>query len=229
VPFIVVICLAGVFCLAPVALYLLWLAAINRRDRPTIVSGTWDFAALLAGLSGFILFGGGLLLSLVQSNVRFLMRGNIEALRGAWEQEKLAWCLVAGAYLLVVAGGAALVLLARRRTLVIYNVDPAQLEAALGELFDQLGRPVERRGNLWVGGVPLFELEPFVGGRTATLRWLTDDPQMFQEVERHIREAAGALPTGENPAARWLMTSAVGCIVLVVFFVVVLLILFRKI
>jgi hypothetical protein len=112
---------------------------------------------------------------------------------------------------------------------VIYNVDPGQLEAALGELFEQLGRPVERRGNLWVGGVPLFELEPFVGGRTVTFRWLTDDLQMFQEAERYIREGVGSLPTGDNPAARWLMTSAIGCILLVVFFVVVLLILFRKI
>ena len=53
--FILVVCLAGVCSLTPIAFYFIWLSVITRRDRPTIISGPWDFAALLAGLSGFIL------------------------------------------------------------------------------------------------------------------------------------------------------------------------------
>jgi hypothetical protein len=209
--FIVVTCVAGVVCLAPMGVYLLWLASVNRRSHPTVIAGAWDFAALLLGLSGFILFGGGLLLTLLQSNIRYWMRGNFQAVRDAWGQEQVTWSVIAGLYLLVVVGGAVLVLLARRRTLVVYNTDPAEFEDVVTEVFDQLGQPVERRGNLWVGSGPLFELEPFANGRTVTLRWLADDLPFFQEADRQLRLAASAaVSSGHNPSARWLMTGAAG-------------------
>ncbi|MDB5310408.1 MAG: hypothetical protein JWO38_4610 [Gemmataceae bacterium] len=221
--FILVVCLAGVFCLTPLALYLFWLTSLNRRDRPTVMSGGWDFAVLLCGLSGFALFGGGLLLSLLQSNVRFWMRGNFEALRDAWGHERVTWCVIVAAYLVLVVGGSWLTLMARRRTLVVYNVDPGQFEVALTEVLEQIGRPVERRGNLWVGGIPLFELEPFTAGRTVTLRWVSDDPHLFQEVERQIREVIPTLPGGLGPSARWLGSGVVGSAAVVVFCIVLLL------
>ncbi len=210
VPFFLVVCFAGVFCLIPLSLYLFGLALLTRRDQPTVLSGPWDFAGLVAGLSGLILFGGGLVLALLQSNVRHLMRGNLESLRAAWGQEKATWLLLAGLYLVVVVGSIALTLAARRRSLVVYNIDPAAFEATLGEVFEHLGRPVERRGNLWVGGVPLFELDRFEAGRTVTLRWLAQDRTLFQEVERLLREAMSNHPSDENPASRWLMAAAGG-------------------
>jgi hypothetical protein len=220
--FILVVCLAGVFCLGPLVFYFLWLAGINRRDRPTVVAGPWDFVALLCGLSGFVLFGGALLLSLLQSNARFWMRGNFEALREAWGQEQTTWTLIVLGYLFVVVGGTVLALLSRRCTLVVYNVDPGQFETMLAELFEQMGRPIERRGNLWAGGVPLFEVEPFAAGRVVTLRWVSDDPQFFQEVERQVREAVPALPGKDCTSARWFMTAAAGCGVIAGFCLVLL-------
>ncbi len=220
--FILVVCLAAVFCLAPLGLYLLWLAVVNRRPRPTIIRGNWDFALLLAGLSGFILVGGGLLLSLLQSNLRFWMRGNFEALRDAWGQEQLTWSLIVAGYAILVIGGSVLALLARRQTLFVYNMDPALLEATLAEACEELGRPVERRGNLWVGGIPLFELEPFAAGHAIVLRWLSDDVRLFEEVERRLRETLPMLPSRDNPAARWLMTAAVASIFFVMFCTVLL-------
>lgn len=209
--------LAGVFSLAPLLLYLLWLSIIVRRHRPTVLPGHWDFAALLAGLSGFILFGGGLLLFLMQSNVRFLIRGNFEALRDAWAKEYVAWLITILLYMLFVVGGSFLTLQSRRRSLVIYNVEPEQFEAALAEVFDQLGRPVERRGNLFVGGLPLCEVDTFHAGRTVTLRWVSEDRLLFQEVERHVREAVRPLGAAENPAGRWLSTATVGASAVLVF------------
>jgi hypothetical protein len=206
--FILVICLAGVFCLAPLSVYLLWLAVITRRERPTVVSGQWDFAGLVLGLSGFILFGGGLVLSLFQSNVRYWMRGNFESLRAAWGQEKVTWIVLVLLYLLCVVGWIGLTIAARRRSLVVYNVDPAAFEATLTEVFEQLNRPVERRGDLWVGGEPLFELDRFVAGRTVTLRWIAEDRLLFQEVERLVREAVRAITTDDNPSTRWLMSGS---------------------
>jgi hypothetical protein len=221
--FILVVCLAAVVCLTPIALYLYWLAGVNRRANPTVMSGAWDFTGLILGLSGFILFGGGLLLSLLQSNVRFLMRGNFEAVRAAWGQDRLSWAVLALLYALVVIGGVMLTLKARRRTLVVYNVEPAAFEATLAEVFDTIGVPIERRGNEWVGGVPLLELEPFPAGNTVTVRWLSEDEHLFQEIERQLREAVNGVPSGDNLSARWMMSGAVGSTVVIVFCFILLL------
>jgi hypothetical protein len=201
--------LASVFSLAPLLVYLVWLSYITRRDRPTVLTGPWDFAAVLAGLSGFILFGGGLLLVLLQSNVRFLMRGNFEALRDAWVKEQLAWVVTIVLYMVFVIGGAFLTLQSRRRTLVIYNVDPPSFEAATTEVFEQLGKPVERRGKVFTSGLPFCEVDSFEGGRTVILRWVSEDLVLFQEVERHLRENLKSLAPADNPAARWISTSVV--------------------
>lgn len=226
--FTIVACLASVVSLVPLLIYLIWLSILSRRSRPTVLAGPWDFAALLAGLSGFILFGGGLLLSLMQSNVRFLMRGNFEALRDAWAKEHLAWVLTVLVYLMFALGGSFLALQARRRSLVFYNIEPEAFETVLAEVFDQLGRPVERRGNLFVGGVPLCEVTPFPAGRTLTLRWLSDDALLYQEVERHLREAVLPLAPAENPATRWFSSAVVGLSSVTVFLVVMILYMLRK-
>ncbi len=210
VPFILIVCLAGVFCLIPLAMYLMWLAQITRRDHPTAVSGSWDFAGLALGLSGFILVGGGMVLSLLQSNFRFWMRGNFEALRAVWMQEQATWSLLVFFYLVLVLGAIGLALLARRRSLVVYNVEPAVFETILVEVFEQLGRAVERRGKLWVAGAPLFELDTFEGGRTVTLRWTSDDQRLFEDVTRHLRAALATQSTVKNAVTGWLMAAAVG-------------------
>ena len=220
--FALVVCLAGIFCLAPLALYLLWLSVLNRKRRPTVVPGGWDFAALCGGLSGFVLFGGGLVLSLLQSNVRYIFRGNMEGLRAAWGQEQFAWLAVAGGYLFVVVGGGLLTLALRRRSLVVYNVEPGAFEAAVAEVFDHLGRAVTRKGNLWSSPDPLFELDPFPAGKSVSLRWLGADDRLFEEVARNLRPAVADLAPADNPTARWLTSSAVGILVVVVFFVGVL-------
>jgi hypothetical protein len=208
--FILVICLAGSFCLAPLAVYLLWLAQITRRERPTIISGTWDYAVLMVGLSGFILFGGGLTLSLLQSNFRYWMRGNLESLRAAWGQEWLTWSFLALLYILMVVGGIGLTLLSRRRSLVVYNVDLPVFESTLSEVFEHLNRPVERRGNVWFSGGPVLELDRFPRGKTVTMRWIGEDHLLYQDVERLLRETIRSLYTEENAVTQWIMAAAFG-------------------
>jgi hypothetical protein len=214
--------LAGVFCLAPLLVYLVWLSYVTRRNQPTILAGPWDFTALLAGLSGFILFGGALLLALLRSNVRhFLMRGNLQELRDAWAEslakEQLAGTLMIVLYLGFVVGGSYLSLQNRRRTLVVYNVDSEAFEAAVRDVFEQLGRPVERRGKQFVAGVPLCEVDSFEGGRTVQLRWLSDDAALLQGVDRHLRQSSKTLAPMDNPAARWISTSVVAVGAILVF------------
>jgi hypothetical protein len=207
---IVAVCLCGAFCLAPLTLYLMWLARITRRDHPTCVAGPWDFAGVLVALSGFVVVGGGLVLSLFQSNFRYWMRGNAEALRNAWNNERNTWLFLVGLYLLFVVGCAVVTLLARRRTLVVYNVEPPAFEMVLREVFDQLGRPAQRHGRLWADSAPLCEVDTFEGGRTVTLRWVSADLRLFEEVVRQLRAALATQLTGENPVNQWLTAGAVG-------------------
>ncbi len=223
--YILVVCLAAVFCLTPLALYLFRFALITRRDHPTVISGPWDFVGLVAGLSGFILFGGSLILFLFQSNFRYWMRGNAESLRIAWGREGVTWIILAALYLLFVIGTIALTLASRRRSLVVYNVDPAAFEATVTEVFEHLGRPIERKGKLWIASIPLFELDSFAGGHTVTLRWVSEDQTLFQEVDRLLREALRNVVTEENATTRWLMAFAGGlgfwalcCLGLLLFF-----------
>jgi len=207
---VLIVCLGGVFCLTPLAAYLYTIARITRRDHPTVVSGAWDFAGVVLGLSGFIVFGGALVLSVLQSNVRYATRGNLEAFRDAWQREGHVWIVVSVSYLVVVLGVIVLTLLSRRRSLVVYNVEPAAFEATVAEVLEQVGRPAERRGNLWSSGGPLFEVDRFVGGQTVTLRWVSDDVRLFQEVERLLREALRTVYPDDNVASRWLMAAAGG-------------------
>jgi hypothetical protein len=200
----------AILCLTPLALYLFRFALITRREHPTVITGPWDFVALVVGLSGFILVGGGLLLSLLQSNMRYWMRGNLEAFRSAWIQDGPTWIILASIYILLVIGVVALTLASRRRSLVVYNVEPAVFEATVTEVFEHLGRQLERRGNMWLGEGPLFILEPFNGGNTVTLRWISGDETLFQEVERLLREALRSVTTDDNVASRWLMAAAGG-------------------
>jgi hypothetical protein len=104
----------------------------------------------------------------------------------------------------------------------VYNVEPDAFEAAVAEVFDHLGRAVERRGNLWSGPNPLFELEPFNAGKCVALRWVGDDDRLFEEIARLLRPAVADLAPADNPTSRWLTSAAIGILVLVVFFVGVL-------
>ncbi len=209
-PFILVACLANVFCLAPLSAYFYYLAVLARRNRPTVVTGTWDFAKLTMGLSGFLVFGGGTVLHLFQSNFRSWMRGNLEAFRGAWASEHITWILISTVYCLGILTALSLTFASRRRSFTVYNIEPSEFETTIADVFEQLGRPIERRGNLWLSGVPLFELDSFEGGRAVTLRWVADDRYLLIEVERLLREAVRNVTPEENPAGPWLMAFAGG-------------------
>lgn len=215
---IVIACLVGVFCLAPVVIYLTWLAALNRRPRPTVLDGQSDFAALLAGLSGFILFGGGVLVAAVQSNARIVGRGSWEQIRAAWGQEQTAWLATAGGYLVVVVALATVGLLGRRRSVVVFNVDRHTVEAAVEDSLVASGLPADRQGNEWrvAGGTPSVTLDPAPGLRNVTVRFVTPDPRVAEELDRGIRLRLADAPGADSAAAGWLLAVAVGLLTAVI-------------
>jgi hypothetical protein len=200
-----------VFCLTPVSIYLLWLGMVNRRDRPTAVAGTWDLAGVLGGLSGFVVFGGALLVFFSQSNARYAARGNWEQVKSAWQREHEAWLAVAGGYLLVTGGAVGLGLIARRDCLSVYNLDRDRADAVIDEVLTGLGVNAARYGNRWSDGKPVLDIDPFYGMRHVTVRVLHPDPQFRQEFERDFRKRLATEPAPDNPVAPWFTSAAITC------------------
>jgi hypothetical protein len=214
---LLVILLCGVFCLAPLTLYLSWLGSINRRPRPTVVGGGWDFVWLLGGLSGFLLFGGGLLVASLQSSVRYAARGNWQQIRDAWGEEKFAWAAVALGYLLVVGGLSALVIVSRMRTLSVFNIDRSEAEAVIDAALAEAGVSASRFGNVWSNDRPVVAIDVFHGLRHVSVRLLSTDPRVCEELDRILRQKFAAAPPSDSPVAAWLYSAAISCGVTVVF------------
>ena len=222
-------CFSSLCCLMPLTFYLCWLAAVNKKSHPTVVSGRWDFAIVLAALSGFLLVGGALLLTLVQSDTRFFLRGNFEQLREGWEQSSAAWLLVALGYLALVIGASALTLTNRTRWFSVYNVDVASVERAIEHALEssRIQNPI-RYGNRWAHGPGILDMVPFRGMCHATIRLLAESPDTRAELERHLRAELALAPAADNAAGAWIGTLAgagvllnlclVGLVVYVCFF-----------
>jgi hypothetical protein len=208
---LLVVLLCGAFCLAPLALYLSWLAAINRRPRPTVVGGGWDFAWLLGGLSGFLVYGGGLLVAGLQSSVRYAARGNWEQVRDAWGQEGTTWAAIAVGYLLVVGGLSALVIASRLRTLSVFNIDRHEAEAAIDAALAEAGVSATRFGNVWSNDRPVVAIDVFAGLRHVSVRLLSPDPRACEELERALRQKLAAAPPSDAPVSAWLYSAAISC------------------
>ena len=213
---LLVILLCGVFCLAPLALYLSWLGSINRRPRPTVVGGEWDFVWMLGGLSGFLIFGGGLLVAGLQSNFRYVARGNWQQVSEAWGQEGITWVIVAVGYLLVVGGLSALVIASRLRTLSVFNIDRPEAEAAIDAALAEAGVSASRFGNVWSNDRPVVSIDAFTGLRHVSVRLHSPDPRACEELERALRQKLAASPPSDAPVAAWLYSAAISCGVTVV-------------
>src|SRR5262249_32311936 len=140
-------------CLLPLALYLLFLAYLNNRRQPSLLSGTWDLACLLLGLSGFFLVGGPVLLSAFDSAWRALVFEGSGHLRSVPRSDAVVWSILAAVYILALAAVIVLLLRARQRIGVIYNFPPVGAE-------DMVAGSLERLGLRWRQNHGVFLLLP---------------------------------------------------------------------
>lgn len=133
--------------LFPVAVYCLVLGLINRRDRPLIVSGPWDFAGVLFAASGLLMYGGPALLGLMNERWRFsalLAERRSEAGFGA---AFFVWLLLSVLYFMLVVGGAAFLLWCRRGQTAVYNVSTAVFDPLLARVLEGLGLSWSQTGR----------------------------------------------------------------------------------
>jgi hypothetical protein len=212
VPIILAACFVGVFCLAPLAVYLLWLAAVHRRGRPVPISGGGDLTALLVGLSGFLLAGAVVTLTVVQSGFRAWSRGNLAQLRANWGTEHAVWLATVGGYLAVVAVAAGLSYYRRRRSLVVYNVTPAGVDDAVAAALAAAGRSASRFGHRWGDAAgELVAVRPFYALHEATVAVLARDARLAEEIDRQLRAALAATPPAGGAVGPWLSSAAWSC------------------
>jgi hypothetical protein len=169
--------------LVPLAAYLLGLAAVHLRRRPSMLPGSWDLLLLAAAAAGLVVAGP---LALVQP-----VAGGT-----AWEAGMLL--LAAG---LLFAG----VLLAARPRLVVYNITPEQLRPVVAEVVTALdpaarwagetaalpgrGIQVHLDGRGAMRSVSIVAL----GGRTSAEGWA--------EFSRRLRQAVRRLRVRRSPWA----------------------------
>jgi hypothetical protein len=199
--------------LFPLAVYCLILGIINRRDRPLLVAGAWDFAGVLFAASGFLIFVGPAVLSAMHEKWRYYwLMGDSNA---PAEASYYLWLAVWYLYYAGVAGWAAFMLWRRKSSTAIYNIDVATLEVALARVLERLGLSWVRQGNHYylkpgtgAADAAELELETFSALSHATLRWhMVEQPQR-QEIERELKSVLAASPGHENLAASWFLTVA---------------------
>lgn len=226
-------------CLTPLAIYLLYLAHLNGRSSPTLVSGPWDFGAVLLGLSGFLILAGPLLLTLINSVWRGYAFNGWAELKVMVEREAMAGSLIAVGYLVLVGGGIAWLLRARRPVTAIYNVAASTAEATLVEVIEQLGYPwrraegrieIDTRKPMDRGAPPRFfphelatvKLTTFPASGHATLRWAGDYEGVRPEVEAVLPNALPVYAGRKSPVAGWLSLAAVSILGLMLLWLAIL-------
>ncbi len=227
-------------CLMPLAIYLLYLSYLNGRATPAMVAGAWDFAAVLLGLSGFILLTGPLLISLIDSTWRTYAFGGWASLKGVSRREAQAGSIMAVGYLILLGTGITTLLRMRRRVTAIYNVAGASVESSLIGILEEHGYPWRRNhGELEIGikkaaepPEPFARFYPHETARVrvnafpslgnATLKWSGNWHNMRSEIEGALIRILTPHALGRNPVAGWLFTAAMTIMIIMLLWLVVL-------
>jgi len=180
--------------LIPLAGYMLALAALHLRRRPSTLSGSWDLLLLVAGIVGLVVAGPLALLQPVAGDT--------------------IW---AGATLLLAAGLLfAGLLLAARPRLVVYNITPEQLRPVVAEVVKSLDP-----GSRWAGetaALPGRGIQVHLDGRGA-MRSVSlvalggkTSAEGWAEFSRRMRQAVGGIRVRRSP---WAAAFACGaCLIL---------------
>jgi hypothetical protein len=200
----------------PVGIYCLILGILNRRDRPALVSGPWDFAGVLLAASGVLLVVCPfyILRPLYEGWRYYWMMGH----PGQGDSQSGAtyylWLSLWFLYYVGVVLGAGWVLSRRREITAVYNVDQSLLEVGLSRVLERLGLDWRRTGNYFIltsksGDESALEVTGFRYLAHATLRWHGVDGPARQAIETELERVLAGMPPGENAVAGWFMSLGV--------------------
>ncbi len=205
--------------LFPLALYCMALSGVNRRERPALVRGSWDFVGVMCAASGMLLWT-------VPTLMTQLYRGAITTNPGLDEPQSFEvllghWWIVWACYYGLLIAGAVLLLLLRSTVTAIYNVDAEQVPRRLLDALRNLGYDFAQNDQNQTmiapaksltpgsGVAPAFtaavEIEPFPGMAHATLHWYTGEKRLRDQVERELAKQLAQARPADNPASVWFL------------------------
>jgi len=211
------------------AIYLFFLAFLNGKPRATVFSGAWDFTCLLLGLSGFIILGGPLLLTLFDSAwCSVWLTGSFSRIRSHWDTYRFLWLVVPVVYLTFLTCAIVYILQVRRKVTIVYNLEPSEVEETFLAAADSLQIPHRRvLGGIELGSrdkkpegadpgpfAPSLEttfvrIDFFAAMRHATVRWHDPESPLRRELEPVFTRMVMTPERPSNPIAGWFMTGAV--------------------
>lgn len=229
--------LVGFACLFPLALYLLIVASLNNRPRPTLVAGGNDFLGLLGGLSGFLIVGGPMALAGLQDAWRrSAAHGDLHGMADAVLGNDAPWRFVWLGYAIVVGAAAIGGWLRRRRTTQFYQIDPAVGRAQFADACELCGLDWDRAGSvftLWSRdskqpGRGEVELYVAAASKHLTLDWRRTDAGLRERVETAFAAALAETDAPDNPAYAWLCGIATVLFAAIVFGMTVLILALAK-
>ena len=186
--------LRGCLALGPLGLYLLTLAILNLRRRPTLITGARDTTALAIGLAGFVLVGP----------IELLLPQRALNLFAA-----AAWLAALACYGLTVC----LVILFSRRRLVIYNLPPATGRALLLDAIDRLDPQASLAGSTVASpalGIELRIVEaPWLCNVSLVAQGDDGDAAGWQRLETLLAAQLRDYKAGPNFCGTWLLSASV--------------------
>jgi len=179
----------------PLGVYCYFLSRINRRSRPLMVYGVWDFAALLLAVSGLLLFVGPSLLTGFRYEWRELwIQLNYQSLRAPGPTVTARWLAYWYLYFGIIVAAALALLWRRRLFTVVYNIEPAALEEALSRTLDSLGILWMRSGPYFLIGRRIESGKPWFSRTGAAAAVLPGGQSVPQASE--LAQATTAVPDG---------------------------------
>ncbi len=225
--------LIGMACLFPAALYCLFLAMVHHRGQPTMIAGEWDFAGVLAALSGFLLLGGTTLVYAIDTNLQnYWLHGNsFDDLRAEHSRaDAITIAIWAGYFIALIAGSIGLLRM-RRRCTAIYQLSPEELDEVLPGVLDRLNLKYVRRGPRWTlqseiisdgqsESAGAIEIEGSSAMRHVTLRWFAISAKLRRDIEVELGRDLATANLPASGASTWFMTAA-GCIFTFMIFLLV--------
>lgn len=216
-------------CLMPLAIYLLYVSNLNSKPNPVMVSGTWDFTAVLLGLSGFLLLSGPVLLTMIDSRWRSQVYGNWYELRTLGAREARAWSMMSFGYFLLLVGIIPGIIRSRRSVTSIYNLDANILAEALDEAFRRTGIDFIRQGLRFTvkdkkTGVPMAEtsIESFRAMNHSSLKWSGEYTETRSLIEVELEKLLRSYISAKLAMAGWLNTAAMTVMLVMLFWTVTL-------
>jgi hypothetical protein len=210
--------------LAPLIAYLLALGFfVNRRRHPLVMSGPMNMLFVLLACSGFFLIGppswlvhtfkhegagrDGMLL-LVPAKYEHLL--NDGATR---------YFIAYGVYVALLAALSSWLLRRQRRFTVVYHIEPTQFSELLARVLDEMALPYTATpGRIALAeGRLVLDLETSYLFNNVCLRWLGDERDLRQAIERRLMTELAREESGPNAAATILSLAAACLIGLVIF------------